>query len=132
MNDIKLEWITRIETPCDTVVYVSTERRQLFLATRRLDAGGEPIAAVDLTNLLSGELPELIEMTRYYLADHVDATDPSFVPVFDFGHQVAAVILRGKHAMVGVGLSARPRSSSPGTTTTRVARRRSRPAAAWS
>ena len=80
MNDIKLDWITRIETPCDTVIYLSPTRRQLFLANRRLDAGGEPLAAVDLAKPLSGELPELIDLTKWYMTEHVKADDPSFVP----------------------------------------------------
>ena len=108
MNEVKMEWITRIGTPCETVIYLSPERRQLLLASCRLDAGGEPFAAVDLKQPLSGELPELIEMTKYYLAEHVDADDPSFVPVFDFGHGAAAAILSGKHPMVGVGLVGAP------------------------
>ncbi|MBW2277661.1 MAG: hypothetical protein JRF63_09235 [Deltaproteobacteria bacterium] len=108
MNDIKLEWITRIETPSDTVIYLSPTRRQLFLANRRLDAGGEPLAAVDLAKPLSGELPELIDLTKWYMTEHVKADDPSFVPVFDFGHQAVATILGGKHSMVGVGVVGTP------------------------
>ena len=108
MNEIKMEWITRIDTPCDTVIYVSPERRQLFLASRRLDAGGEPFAAVDLKQPLSGELPDLIAMTKWYMTDHLDVADPSFVPVFDFGHEVTAAIMTGKHDMVGVGIVGAP------------------------
>lgn len=108
MNDVKLEWITRVETPCETVIYVSPERRQLFLASGRLDSGGEPIAAVDLAQPLSAELPELEELTKWFLRDRVDPADSSFVPVFDFGHEAAAVILGGKHSMVGLGLVGTP------------------------
>jgi hypothetical protein len=108
MNDIEMDWITRIETPCETVVYLSAERRQLLLASRRIEAGGEPLAAVDLTNPMSGELTELKEMTRWYLAEHVDAGDPTFAAVFDFGHPVAGAILTHKHPMVGLGLVGAP------------------------
>jgi hypothetical protein len=108
MNDVKLEWITRLEMPCETVIYLSPERRQLFLASRRLDSGGEPIAGIDLAQPMSAELPELVQLTKWFLRDRVDATDPTFVPVFDFGHEVAAAIVGGKHPMVGLGLVGAP------------------------
>jgi len=103
-----MEWITRVETPCDTVIYLSSARRQLFLASRRLEHGGEPIAGVDLTNVLSGELPDLRVLTKWFVAEHVDPSDPSFVAVFDFGHPAAAAILCDKHPMTGIGLVGAP------------------------
>jgi hypothetical protein len=104
MSSVSLEWITRVETPCQVVIYVSREKRQLFLAGARLDDGGEPLAAVDLTNPVSGELKELVEMTKWFLSENVDTGDQSFVPVFDFGHEMSEAIFEGRHPMVGVAL----------------------------
>jgi hypothetical protein len=108
MDQIVLEWITRVETPCQAVIYLSRERRQLFLADRRVDAGGAPVAAVDLAQPMSGELPELGDMTKWFMNENVDPTHESFTPVFDFGHESAAAILSERHPMVGVALVGSP------------------------
>jgi hypothetical protein len=104
VDEIELKWITRVETPCAIVLYLSGERGQLLLTDRPLDRGGAPLAAVDLTNPLSAELPELVEMTKWYLAEKIDAGHQSFAPAFDFGHPAVDAILVGKHPMVGVAL----------------------------
>jgi hypothetical protein len=108
MSEIQLQWITRVETPSSVTIYVSRDLGQLFLADRRLEAGGSPLAGVDLTNPLSAELPDLADLTRQFVAARVDPTDPSFVPVFDFGHEATAAIMAGKHAMAGLALVGSP------------------------